>query len=98
MSMRPSGIYSTNYIQDQAIFRTRVDFFWTFVIAAMLVILPLLSSAGPLGSSLIPIGVLGTFTSGGILLISITGLNLLLGYTGQISLGQAVFMMVGAYT
>ena len=34
----------------------------------------------------------------GIMLISVHGLNLLTGYTGQISLGQAGFMAVGAYS
>lgn len=95
--LRPSGIYNTSYVEDQAIFRTRVDWFWTFVIAIGLVVLPLFSNDGPLGVGLISRATLGILTDGGILLISITGLNLLLGYTGQISLGQAAFMMVGAY-
>jgi branched-chain amino acid transport system permease protein len=98
MSMRPSGVYSTDYSQDQALFRTRVDYFWLAILGAILVILPQLSSQGLLGLSTVPISFLGIVTDGGILLISITGLNLLLGYTGQISLGQAAFMMVGAYS
>lgn len=98
MSLRPSGIYDVNYVQDQSIVRTRVDWFWTFFIFAGLLILPFLSKDGPFGVSLVPSSLLGLMTTGGILLISITGLNLLLGYTGQISLGQAAFMMVGAYT
>lgn len=97
MSMRPSGVYNTNYIEDQAIFRTRVDRFWTIAILVGLVLFPLLTREGPLGLRIFPSTSLGVFTDGGILLISITGLNLLLGYTGQISLGQAAFNMVGAY-
>ncbi len=96
--LRPSGVYNTDYIQDQAIFRTRVDWFWTIVIGIILLMLPLLSSDGPFGLRIIPLASLGILTDGGILLISITGLNLLLGYTGQISLGQAAFMMVGAFS
>lgn len=95
---RPSGVYDVTYEQDQAIIRTRVDKFWTVLIALLLLLLPLLSSAGPLGIHLISTALVGTFITAGILLISVTGLNLLLGFTGQISLGQAAFMMVGAYS
>ena len=34
----------------------------------------------------------------GIYLVALTGLNILTGYTGQISLGHGAFMAVGAYT
>lgn len=96
--MRPSGVYDTNYVQAQALFRTRVDKFWTWVILAALVALPLFTKEGPLGVQFISLNLMNILTTGGILLIAVTGLNLLLGYTGQISLGQAAFMMVGAYT
>lgn len=96
--MRPSGVYDTNYIQAQALFRTRVDKGWTWIIIGVLLLIPLFSKEGPLGLELVSLSVLNIMTTGGILLISVTGLNLLLGYTGQISLGQASFMMVGAYT
>ena len=43
-------------------------------------------------------GILGTLNLIGISIIVVHGLNLLVGYTGQISLGQAAFMSVGAYT
>ena len=33
----------------------------------------------------------------GIAIIAVQGLNILTGYTGQISLGQAAFMTVGGY-
>lgn len=96
--MRPSGIYDVNYIQDQALVRTRVDRFWLVFFGIVLVALPLLSSQGGLGTSLVPLRLLSILTTGGIYLIAVTGLNILLGYNGQISLGQAAFMMVGAYT
>ncbi|MCI0710350.1 MAG: branched-chain amino acid ABC transporter permease [Chloroflexi bacterium] len=99
--MRPSGVYSTDYIEDQAIWRTRVDYFWTVFFAVVALSLPLFSASGvfgELGVRFVPETLLGILTDGGILLISIVGLNLLLGYTGQISLGQAAFMMVGAYS
>ncbi len=96
--MRPSGIYDTNYVQAGAIFRTRVDWFWTVAILVGLLVLPQFSSLGSFGTNIVSSSILALLTTGGILIISITGLNLLLGYTGQISLGQAAFMMVGAYT
>jgi branched-chain amino acid transport system permease protein len=98
MAFRPSGVYDVTYEQDQAIIRTRVDKFWTILIALVLVGLPLFSSSGPFGVSFVSLRMIGIFITAGILLISVTGLNLLLGFTGQISLGQAAFMMVGAYT
>lgn len=72
--LRPSGVYNTDYVQDQAILRTRVDWFWTFAIACGLLLLPLLSRGGPFGIGLIPNATLGILTDGGILLISVTGL------------------------
>ena len=41
---------------------------------------------------------LGILNLIGISIIAVIGLNILLGYTGQISLGQAAFMCVGSYT
>jgi branched-chain amino acid transport system permease protein len=96
--MRPSGVYDVNYVQANAIFRTRVDWFWSIAIFILLILIPQFSANGSMGVELISPSLLSLLTTGGILIISITGLNLLLGYTGQISLGQAAFMMVGAYT
>ncbi|MBZ0310251.1 MAG: branched-chain amino acid ABC transporter permease, partial [Anaerolineae bacterium] len=97
--LRPSGIYDVKYEQDMAIYRTRVDWFWGAVILAALFILPLLTREGPFfDQGLVSVSVLSTFTRIGIFIIVVTGLNLLMGYTGQISLGQAAFVMVGAYT
>lgn len=101
MALRPSGIYDVDYVQDLAIFRTRTDWFWFMVILAVLFFLPQFTSTGLLGDGLgaswVSLTFLNILTTGGILLISTTGLNILLGFTGQISLGQAAFMMCGAY-
>jgi branched-chain amino acid transport system permease protein len=97
--LRPSGVYDVKYEQDLSIYRTRVDWFWGILILAVLLILPLLTREGPFfETGLVSVSVLSTFTRIGIFIIIVTGLNLLMGYTGQISLGQAAFVMVGAYT
>ncbi|MCL2671870.1 MAG: branched-chain amino acid ABC transporter permease [Clostridiales bacterium] len=59
---------------------------------ALLALLPLFTSAG-----LIKVSVLTTVASIFIYSIAALGLNLLLGYAGQISLGTAGFMGLGAY-
>lgn len=45
-----------------------------------------------------PGGLLGTFVITGILYIAVLGLDVLMGYAGQVSLGQAGFMAIGGYT
>ena len=41
---------------------------------------------------------LGQFTYVGIYFVALLGLNILTGYSGQISLGHAAFMAIGGYT
>lgn len=57
--------------------------------ALLVAVLPLL-----LGST----GLVGSLVITGILFIAVMGLDLLMGYAGQVSLGQAGFMAVGGYT
>jgi branched-chain amino acid transport system permease protein len=97
---RPSGVYNVRYEQDMSIYRTRVDWFWGLLILGVLFILPLLTREGLFSGPEAPVSVaiIGTFSRIFIAIIAVTGLNLLLGYTGQISLGHAAFMMVGAYS
>lgn len=48
---------------------------------------------------LLPQGsLLGSLVITGILFVALMGLNVLMGYTGQVSLGQAGFMAIGGYT
>lgn len=42
--------------------------------------------------------ILGSFVVAGILFIALLGLDVLMGYAGQVSLGQAGFMAIGGYT
>jgi branched-chain amino acid transport system permease protein len=43
-------------------------------------------------------GILSSLIIAGILFIAVLGLDVLMGYTGQVSLGQAGFMAIGGYT
>ena len=85
--MDPSGIFPTSYAQDRALIRTRPQWvmFWLFV--ALLFLYPWLASA-----RLVAVANLMLVTS-----IVVIGLQITTGYAGQINLGQAAFMGVGAY-
>ncbi len=85
---RPCGEYSTTYAKDKAIFRTKAQ--WSLFIAGvvLLMILP----------SLLPVYIVKMFITFYVQLIAVMGLMLLTGYCGQISLGQAAFVSVGAFT
>src|SRR5215211_2933996 len=89
MIYREAGQFRTSYTADQALFPIRQDrlFVWAFAIVAFFVV-PLLASEYMLRAILIPFLILA---------IAAVGLNLLVGYCGQISLGSAAFMAVGAY-
>jgi branched-chain amino acid transport system permease protein len=83
-----SGIYSTSYAQDMAIFRTVPHWSWFIGILIALAVFPLFATAH----------ILNLLCIIGITLIAVHGLNLLTGLCGQISVGQAAFMGVGAYS
>src|SRR5699024_3240071 len=81
------GLYSS-YRQEQALFNTRAK----AVGAALLIVIAVLL---PLNVSDDLLRILGL---GLVLAIGGIGLNLITGYAGQISLGHAFFVGVGAYT
>ena len=84
----PTGIRSYNYAQDMALFRTRSSWIWFGVLLAFLFTAPLYWGNYWLGVvNLI-----------GITIIAALGLNILTGYCGQLSIGHAGFIAVGAYT
>lgn len=83
-----SGICSTSYRQDMAIFRTVPHWTWFIVFLTALAFFPFFTSAH----------ILNLVCIIGITLIAVHGLNLLTGLCGQISVGQAAFMGVGAYS
>jgi len=84
----PAGTRNYTYAQDMAIFRTKTH--WV-LLAALLVIL----FTAPLYWGNYWLGVANLIC---ITIIAATGLNILTGYCGQLSIGHAGFIAVGAYT
>jgi branched-chain amino acid transport system permease protein len=84
----PCGTHNSTYAQDMAIFRTKTH--W-----AMLIGFFILLYTCPLYLSNYWLSVANLI---GITVIAATGLNLLTGYCGQLSIGHAGFIAVGAYT
>lgn len=97
-NIRPAGVFDTTYAQDIALNRTRTDRILANGLFIGLLVLPLLTAEGPLGLSIIPQSLIGVIIRIAIATIAVQGLNILVGYTGQISLGHAAFMAVGAYS
>lgn len=97
-NIRPSGTFDTDYKQDIAINRTRGSRVLVNGLFVLLLALPLLSREGPFGLNIVPNALISTLISIAIFAIAVQGLNILMGYTGQISLGHAAFMAVGAYS
>jgi branched-chain amino acid transport system permease protein len=83
-----TGVYHTTYRADLALFHTRVERLRILLALAVVVALPFIVS---------PFW-LNVLCQIGIAVIGAIGLNILVGYTGQISLGQGGFLAVGAYT
>jgi branched-chain amino acid transport system permease protein len=84
----PCGTHNYTYAQDMAIMRTKTH--W-----ALLVGLLVLLYTCPLYLGNYWLGVSNLI---GITVIAVIGLNILTGYCGQLSIGHAGFMAVGAYT
>ncbi len=88
LRMHPCGNFRERYEQELAVFTTDYGRFWTGVgLLLLLTLLPLLSSPY----------MLYIFNTIGIAAIAVIGLNILIGFTGQISLGHGAFFGVGAY-
>src|SRR5689334_6925348 len=89
MLHRESGVFKTSYAADMALYPLPIAR-WSLAAIVLLfaVILPLSLHEYYLSIiNLVLIAVVGAL-----------GLNILVGYTGQISVGHAAFMSVGAYT
>jgi branched-chain amino acid transport system permease protein len=89
LRFHPCGNFKESYDQELTIFETDFGRAWLLVGLALLFgVIPFISSAY----------ILYILNTIGIYAIAAIGLNLLIGFTGQISLGHGAFFGVGAYT
>ncbi|MGD9142537.1 MAG: branched-chain amino acid ABC transporter permease, partial [Dehalococcoidia bacterium] len=84
----PCGTRNDSYARDMAIVRTKTH--WMLLVAFLIILF-----TAPLYLSNYWLSVLDKI---GITLIAAIGLNILIGYCGQLSIGHMGFMAVGAYT
>ena len=89
MFYRENGQFKTSYRADQQIFPIAQDR-WAvlLIIAAAFVVVPLIGTDYMFRAILIPFLIMA---------LAALGVNILVGYCGQISLGSGAFMAVGAY-
>ena len=82
------GSAKETYAADAALFDSPTQRAWVLALASALIVYPFIASEYALYlSCLVALNIIST-----------TGLNILTGYTGLVSLGQAAFMGLGAYT
>ena len=84
---RACGSFSETYADDMALIRTRWQWLALAVALAALMAYPHFVSTGWIRFA----------TISGITVISVLGLQILVGLTGQVSVGQSAFMGIGAY-
>lgn len=85
--MQPCGTFNESYEQTKAIVRTRLQ--WGLLIAFLILVF--------LVPRLVHESILPMLDIIGIYIVATIGIQLLMGYCGQINLGQASFMGVGAF-
>ena len=88
MAATATGVYQRTYTRDLALRHTRAEYFRLALVIAGIIAAPYL-----VGNYWLSI--LNTIL---IAVIGAVGLNILVGFTGQISLGQGGFLAVGAFT
>lgn len=89
MLYRESGQFKTSYVADSQIFPIRQDrIFFALLMAVAFVVIPFTGSEYWFSAILTPFLIFA---------LAALGLNILTGYAGQLSLGTAAFMAVGAY-
>ncbi|MCG2585277.1 branched-chain amino acid ABC transporter permease [Massilia sp. TS11] len=89
MFYREAGQFKTSYEADGQIFPIRQDrIAFAVLLAVALLVVPALASPYLLSAILIPFLIFA---------LAALGLNILTGYAGQLSLGTAAFMAVGAF-
>ncbi|MBI3958145.1 MAG: branched-chain amino acid ABC transporter permease [Chloroflexi bacterium] len=85
--LRPAGDFDRTYRQDMALLRRP----WHYALLALAL---LAAYTLPLWGSAYVVSTANRITY---TIVAVQGLNVLTGYTGQISLGQAAFMLLGGY-
>ena len=89
MLYREAGQFKTSYAEDQQVFAIRQDrIAVTALLAVAFVVVPLVANQYWLSAILTPLLIFA---------LAAIGLNILTGYAGQLSLGTAAFMAVGAF-
>ncbi len=89
MFYREAGDYSTTYAEDQQTFPIRFDRYRYYIVLFIaIVVVPFVVNDYWVNSLLLPFLIYA---------IAALGLNILVGYCGQVSLGTGGFMAVGAY-
>ena len=88
MLYREAGQFKATYAEDQQIFPIRQDRIAVVLLLAIAYLVPSIANQYWLSAILIPFLIFALAT---------LGLNLLTGYAGQLSLGTAAFMAVGAF-
>jgi branched-chain amino acid transport system permease protein len=88
MAILPCGVHSTTYSQDKAFIRTRAQWVCLIGFLVLLFALPLF-----IGSRILSILIVMAITA-----VAVVGLQITVGLTGQINLGQSAFMGMGAFT
>ena len=84
---RPAGTFNEKYAEDMAIVRTKTQ--WAMLVGFLVFLF-----AVPMFANERWLALISTIA---VTVIAVHGLNVTTGYCGQISLGQAAFMAVGAY-
>ncbi|MEZ4517447.1 MAG: hypothetical protein R3C44_11655 [Chloroflexota bacterium] len=86
-ALRPAGDFDRSYEQDMGVIRRP----WQWVVLGLAL---LAAYTVPFWGNAYTVGTVNRIAY---TIIAVQGLNVLTGYTGQISLGQAAFMLVGGY-
>lgn len=80
--------YFTSYAQEMRLLNTRSKQLWVGLLAGVALVMPFLA-----GDDILRLLAVGFIAS-----IGAIGLNIVTGYAGQVSLGHAFFLAIGAYT
>jgi branched-chain amino acid transport system permease protein len=85
--MDPAGVFATSFARDQALIRTQKQWIALALLTVLLLALPYI-----VGPRLVAISTAMLISA-----VVVVGLQINTGYAGQVNLGQAAFMGVGAY-